>query len=164
MSNYFDSIPHSVVQYGLGRQFQDLRIIDTNMKIVRQYRKEVGLILGSENSQDFAISVPNSLDHYIKERLGIENYGRYMDDLWLIDPDYDHLRRACDLLLKYLPENRLCAIAGNVSRAGQFYRLTRLGLLREATDVDMFCTVFIGNSFTKEINGKMVTPRGYRDV
>jgi len=28
---------------------------------------------------------------------------------------------------------------------------------------DMFTTVFIGNSSTKEINGKMVTPRGYRN-
>ena len=30
------------------------------------------------------------------------------------------------------------------------------------TQVDMFTTVFIGNSQTKEIDGKMVTPRGYR--
>ena len=29
---------------------------------------------------------------------------------------------------------------------------------------DMFCTVFIGNSSTRVIGGKMVTPRGYRDV
>ena len=35
--------------------------------------------------------------------------------------------------------------------------------LRE-TEVDMFTTVFIGNSQTKVIDGKMVTPRGYRYV
>ena len=36
--------------------------------------------------------------------------------------------------------------------------------LRELKDtqVDMFTTVFIGNSQTMEINGRMVTPRGYR--
>lgn len=28
--------------------------------------------------------------------------------------------------------------------------------------VDMFTTVFVGNSQTKEIDGRMVTPRGYR--
>ena len=35
--------------------------------------------------------------------------------------------------------------------------------LRELKDtqVDMFTTVFIGNSQTMEINGRMVTPRGY---
>ena len=32
------------------------------------------------------------------------------------------------------------------------------------TQVDMFTTVWIGNSQTMEINGKMVTPRGYRGV
>ena len=32
------------------------------------------------------------------------------------------------------------------------------------TQVDMFTTVFIGNSQTKEIGGKMVTPRGYKNV
>ena len=30
------------------------------------------------------------------------------------------------------------------------------------TPVDMFTTVFIGSSSTKEIAGRMVTPRGYR--
>ena len=30
------------------------------------------------------------------------------------------------------------------------------------TQVDMFTTVFIGNSHTRNIHGKMVTPRGYR--
>ena len=38
-----------------------------------------------------------------------------------------------------------------------------LGELRD-TQVDMFTTVFIGNSETKVIGGKMVTPRGYRNV
>ena len=32
------------------------------------------------------------------------------------------------------------------------------------TKIDMFTTVFVGNSQTKVINGKMVTPRGYRNV
>ena len=50
-------------------------------------------MLGSENSQDFAISTPNAFDHYIKETLRAEAYGRYMDDLWIIHPDMDRLRR-----------------------------------------------------------------------
>ena len=31
-------------------------------------------------------------------------------------------------------------------------------------DEDMFCTVFVGNSQTRVIGGRLVTPRGYRDV
>jgi len=32
------------------------------------------------------------------------------------------------------------------------------------TQTDMFTTVYIGNSMTKLINGRMVTPRGYKNV
>ena len=42
-------------------------------------------------------------------------------------------------------------------------RVLSLEALRD-TKVDMFTTVFIGNTQTKVLNGKMVTPRGYRDV
>jgi precorrin-3B C17-methyltransferase len=38
-----------------------------------------------------------------------------------------------------------------------------LAQLRNA-DIDMFSTVFIGNAMTKMIEGRMVTPRGYKDV
>ncbi len=40
--------------------------------------------------------------------------------------------------------------------AGTIYTLAQL----RDTQVDMFTTVFIGNSQTKVIGGKMVTPRG----
>ena len=38
-----------------------------------------------------------------------------------------------------------------------------LGELREA-EVDMFCTVIVGNVSTKEIAGRLITPRGYKNV
>ena len=40
------------------------------------------------------------------------------------------------------------------------FRVMTLKELRD-TRVDMFTTVYIGNSQTKMLNGKMVTPRGY---
>ena len=48
----------------------------------------------------------------------------------------------------------------NIGREGQERRVLTLAELREET-VDMFTTVFIGSSATREINGWMVTPRGY---
>ena len=44
-----------------------------------------------------------------------------------------------------------------ISRAGA---LTLAEL--EKTQVDMFTTVFIGNAATRELAGRMVTPRGYK--
>ena len=46
---------------------------------------------------------------------------------------------------------------------GEAVKVLPLRELRE-TEVDMFTTVFIGNSQTKVIDRKMVTPRGYRNV
>ena len=89
---FFDSIQHGLVRYVLDRNYADLRIIGMNMKIIRQARQKVGLVLGSENSQDFAISTPNMLDHFIKEVLGVEGYGRYMDDGCIIDRSFDRLK------------------------------------------------------------------------
>ena len=56
-----------------------------------------------------------------------------------------------------------CGIARNIGRAGESWRTLTLGELREA-EVDMFCTVIVGNVSTKEIAGRLITPRGYKNV
>ena len=71
--------------------------------------------------------------------------------------------KACDLMMKYKSEDTVCGIVGNIGREGEEMKVMTLKELRE-TKVDMFTTVFIGNSQTKEIGGRMVTPRGYKNV
>lgn len=75
----------------------------------------------------------------------------------------DYLQRACDILLRTLPEDRPCGAARNIGRAGEGRELMSLAQLRDFP-ADMFCTVFVGNSQTRIIGGQLVTPRGYRDV
>ena len=75
----------------------------------------------------------------------------------------DHLRNACKILLRKLPKNRICGICRNIGRAGEMAAVLTLEELENA-NVDMFCTVFIGNAQTSVIDGKMITPRGYRNV
>ena len=72
----------------------------------------------------------------------------------------DHLSRACDLVLQFASPDTVCGIARNIGRDGESFTVLPLKDLRDA-EVDMFCTVFIGNSQTQVVNGKMVTPRGY---
>ncbi len=72
----------------------------------------------------------------------------------------DYLARACDLVLRFASPETVCGIARNIGREGEQTRVLTLGELRD-TEVDMFSTVFIGNSQTKMLNGKMITPRGY---
>lgn len=75
----------------------------------------------------------------------------------------DYLQKACDLMMQYKSPETVCGIVSYIGRDGEHYEVMDLKILRD-TKVDMFTTVWVGNSQTKEINGKMVTPRGYRNV
>lgn len=72
----------------------------------------------------------------------------------------DYLKKACEIILKYADEETICGIARNIGRNGEDYQIITLLELKD-TPVDMFTTVFIGNSQTRVIANKMVTPRGY---
>ena len=75
----------------------------------------------------------------------------------------EHLHRACGILLRVLPEDRLCGIVRCIGREGESRRVLTLGELKTA-QADMFCTVFIGNAAAQAVGGNFITPRGYRDV
>ncbi|MDD4160822.1 MAG: precorrin-3B C(17)-methyltransferase [Synergistaceae bacterium] len=72
----------------------------------------------------------------------------------------DHLARAAEILMKKLPADRIAGWVRNAGRDEENYGLTTLASLPEAP-IDMFCTVIIGNSNTRAVCGRMVTPRGY---
>lgn len=76
---------------------------------------------------------------------------------------HDYLQKACDLMLRHKAEDTVCGLVGNIGREGEHSRILTLKELRD-TQVDMFTTVFIGNSQTRNLHGKMVTPRGYKNV
>ena len=75
----------------------------------------------------------------------------------------DYLEKACEIILKSRSEETVCGLVKNIGREGELYEIMTLKKLK-TTQADMFTTVYIGNSNTKELNGKMVTPRGYKDV
>ena len=123
-------------------------------------------LLGAPLGHDFAvISLSDLLTPWdlIEKRLACAAAGRFC--IALYNPSSkkrsDYLRKACDILLEHLPPDTLCGLARNVGRSGETARILDLKALRD-TPVDMFTTVFIGNTHTREISGRMVTPRGYR--
>ena len=127
-----------------------------------------GALLGAPLTHDFAvISLSDRLTPWEKIERRLECAALGDLSIVLYNPRSkgrpDNLRMACDILLKHLPASRLCGVAHNIGRAGEGCEILSLEDLRTA-DVDMFSTVFIGNAQTKVIGGKLVTPRGYRDV
>ncbi len=122
-------------------------------------------ILGAPLMHDFAvISLSDLLTPWekIEKRLLMAAEADFV--ICLYNPSsrkrHDYLARACDLVLRHASPETVCGIAKNIGREGEETKVLTLKELRD-TEVDMFSTVFIGNSQTKVINGKMVTPRGY---
>ena len=75
----------------------------------------------------------------------------------------DHLRRACEILMRYASPDTVCGAVRSIGREGERMELMTLDALKDYA-ADMFTTIFVGNSQTRVIDGRMVTPRGYRDV
>lgn len=94
--HFFDSIPHKEVYRMLEEKFKDPTIRRIMHQLVDAFGPERSLGIGSQVSQILAVSFPNSVDHYIKEKLGIKFYGRYMDDLYLIHEDKEYLKKCLE--------------------------------------------------------------------
>ena len=124
-----------------------------------------GAILGAPLIHDFAvISLSDLLTPWEKIERRLECAAKADFVICLYNPSskkrFDYLKKACDIVLKYANPEAACGIAGNIGRNGQSMCVMTLKELREAK-VDMFTTVFIGNSQTKIVNDRLVTPRGY---
>ena len=63
-----------------------------------QYSGNVGYNPGSQMVQIAGISLLNDLDHYIKEKLHIKHYIRYMDDFWILHEDKDYLEKSLNCI------------------------------------------------------------------
>ena len=126
-------------------------------------------LLGAPLTHDFAvISLSDYLTPWDKIEARLEAAATSDLTVVLYNPVSrtrpQHLKRACEILLRRLPADRLCGVVRNIGREGESARLLTLAALRDDTEADMFSTVFVGNAQTRVIGGKLVTPRGYRDV
>lgn len=61
-----------------------------------------GIPLGNQINQSFALLYLDGMDKLIKGELGIELYGRYMDDFYLIHQDRDYLRYCLEVITEFL--------------------------------------------------------------
>ncbi|MBO4330790.1 MAG: precorrin-3B C(17)-methyltransferase [Oscillospiraceae bacterium] len=158
--------------YGMAALIYELRGTDTepDIEVIPGLTAACsgGAVLGAPLTHDFAvISLSDRLTPWetIEKRLEAAAAADLTTVLYnpVSHGRPDHLRRACEILLRRLPEDRLCGIVRNIGRAEESSAVMTLGELKDA-EADMFCTVFIGNASSSLIGGRFVTPRGYRDV
>lgn len=125
-----------------------------------------GAVLGAPLGHDFCvISLSDLLTPWevIENRLRCAARGDFC--LCLYNPSSrkraGYLQKACDILLEEgKSPQTVCGWVKNIGREGQESRVLSLSDLR-GEQLDMFTTVFVGSSATQEVNGRMVTPRGY---
>ena len=142
---------------------------DVNVEVVPGLTAALsgGAVLGAPLAHDFCVlSLSDRLTPWevIEKRLACAAQGDFA--LALYNPSSkgrpDYLRRAVDVLLANgKAPDTLCGSVRNIGREGQEKHILPLSQLRD-TEVDMFTTVYIGNSNTRALSGRMVTPRGYR--
>ena len=122
-------------------------------------------VLGAPINHDFCvISLSDLLTPWekIEKRLRAAAEGDFV--IVLYNPSShkrkDYLMRACDILLAGIEEERVCGYVENIGREGTKTETCTLNELRNR-EVNMFTTVFIGNSESELIDGKLITKRGY---
>ena len=127
-----------------------------------------GAVLGAPLTHDFAvISLSDLLTPWdkIEKRLRMAAEADFC--IAIYNPSSmkraDYLQKACDIMMESKKPETVCGIVRNIGREGEEYKLMTLAELRDYK-ADMFTTVFVGNEMTKIAGGRMVTPRGYKNV
>lgn len=92
ISKYFYNIRHDILKDQIRKIVTDantLWLVD----LIIDSTEDIGIPIGNQTSQLFALLYLNCLDHHIKEKLRIKYYGRYMDDFYLIHSNKEYLKQ-----------------------------------------------------------------------
>ena len=101
ITKFFYSINHEIMKKIIREYFSDEDICWVCDLFIDSV-PGVGLPLGNQSSQVFALIYLTGLDYYITNTLKCEYYGRYMDDFYLISKDKDYLKNALSNIKEYL--------------------------------------------------------------
>lgn len=100
--HFFPSTKHEVAKAAVAKRVGDERIRKMIFDVIDSFGGDTGIGLGSQISQLMELAVLDGMDHFIKERLRIERYVRYMDDFILIHHDKQYLKHCWKEIEKYL--------------------------------------------------------------
>jgi len=106
ISKYFASINHDALKAQIAKRINDEKVLDLLIHYIDSYNTHgkigMGIPLGNQTSQWFALFYLSDLDHFIKETLRIKGYIRYMDDFVLVHHDKLFLRNALAQIKRFI--------------------------------------------------------------
>ncbi|MBQ8748884.1 MAG: RNA-directed DNA polymerase [Clostridia bacterium] len=132
---YFPSINHSNLLQKISKLPIDKRTYDLIVKIVTSYGDGVGLPMGNQSSQCFALFYLDVVDRFIKEQLRVKYYVRYMDDMILLLPDKKTAQQCFTLATEQIEKNlllvnkksQIVALKNGIEFLGWRFRLSKTG-------------------------------------
>lgn len=87
VKKFFYNIDKEILFDILEKRIADKKLNKFTKKIIYSDSDRIGIPIGNYSSQFFANIYLNELDHYVKEKLKITHYIRYMDDFVFLLPD-----------------------------------------------------------------------------
>lgn len=102
VTKFFYNISHEKLKEIIRRHFSYDDNICWLCELFVDSTEGKGLPLGNQINQGFALLYLDGMDKLIKNELGIEYYGRYMDDFYLIHSDRDYLKHCLVVITEYL--------------------------------------------------------------
>lgn len=105
ITKFFYQIDHDILKDVVDYYFQDDYTQWLNHLLIDS-TDGIGLPLGNQAAQVYALLILNGLDHFTTGELGIELYGRYMDDFYLIHHDKEYLKWCLECIKQFV--NSLC--------------------------------------------------------
>ena len=103
IKKYFDSVDHDILLKILERKIKDKRMSYLLEKIIRNGGKDgKGLPIGNLTSQFLANVYLDIFDHFVKDKLRVRYYVRYMDDMAFFSNDKSDLKKLKNIFTDFL--------------------------------------------------------------
>lgn len=150
------------LMYEIGREYPDTELVAAAGITAAS---SGAAVLGAPLNHDFCtVSLSDLLTPWEVIERRLEGAARGDFVIVLYNPSSrrrrDYLRRACSILLRTIEGSRVCGYVENIGRDGTRAEVCTLEELKDR-EVNMFTTVFVGNSDSFILNGKLITRRGY---
>lgn len=104
---YYDTMNHDLVEDMFRRKLPDDAYNATVDVLRSQYPGDIGYSPGSQMVQIAGVSFLDDLDHFIKERLRVKHYLRYMDDAVIVHHDKAFLEQCKESIANFLLTKKL---------------------------------------------------------
>ena len=105
ISKFFYSINKKILYELMCRKVKDKQFLRLTKMFIYHNDSPEGIPIGNYTSQYFANIYLNVLDHYVKEKLRIKYYVRYMDDFVLLLNNKEEAKETLQKLKEFLEQN-----------------------------------------------------------